>query len=391
MALLHSKVKICGLRVVGLSVGTLAFLQMLDSEVLAQAPNPDVNRTNAVIRQTDALNAANALKKPVPAEKPADEVAPETYPGENADLGPQVLLKQKKKRDPLFEFSSDTMFMWTSNALTAGWSDPANGPRDTGIVAETLSLAFAPKAWDVGSGKLSLRTGYRQVFWVYDVRDRVPINPELGYNGLNLNNFQVSTIFTNARYSFAENWAASFGVDYTRVMNQSPAQDWKIQNFGDTSNFWKESYKDINPNWSLDRSIALGEKAGISLTYSGGYHFSELPTAFPNSSSLGSSYLDKLDNAFTVGFAYLPSQTWMIQPSTRFLHCLFTRTQSASDPGERRRTTSVSPSLTVMWMPKPSLSVRLSTSADFFRSNDSDQPSYNKYDASVGFSINLKF
>jgi hypothetical protein len=47
--------------------------------------------------------------------------------------------------------------------------------------------------------------------------------------------------------------------------------------------------------------------------------------------------------------------------------------------------------LTVMWMPKPSLSVRLSTSADFFRSNDSDQPSYNKYDASVGFSINLKF
>jgi hypothetical protein len=58
MALLHSKVKICGLRVVGLSVGTLAFLQMLDAEAFAQAPNPDVNRTNAMIRQTDALNAA---------------------------------------------------------------------------------------------------------------------------------------------------------------------------------------------------------------------------------------------------------------------------------------------------------------------------------------------
>jgi len=129
------------------------------ADVLAQAPNQAANVTNAVIRQTESMKAADALKSQVPAQKPEEEVAPETYPGESEDLGPQVLLKQKKKRDPLFEFSSDTMFMWTSNALTAGLNDP-NKAR-TSIVSETFSLALAPKAWDVGSGKLSLRTGYR--------------------------------------------------------------------------------------------------------------------------------------------------------------------------------------------------------------------------------------
>ena len=97
----------------------LLILGMQCADVLAQAPNQAANVTNAVIRQTESMKAADALKSQVPAQKPEEEVAPETYPGESEDLGPQVLLKQKKKRDPLFEFSSDTMFMWTSNALNS--------------------------------------------------------------------------------------------------------------------------------------------------------------------------------------------------------------------------------------------------------------------------------
>ena len=358
----------------------LLILGMQCADVLAQAPNQAANVTNAVIRQTESMKAADALKSQVPAQKPEEEVAPETYPGESEDLGPQVLLKQKKKRDPLFEFSSDTMFMWTSNALTAGLNDP-NKAR-TSIVSETFSLALAPKAWDVGSGKLSLRTGYRHTLWIYDIK-------EANSTGLNLNNFQASTVFSNLRYVFAENWAASFGLDYTRVLNSVfSGQNWKIKNFWE--DHWGESYTDINPNWSLERTISIGEKAGLSLTYSGGFHFSK-STGLKSPIGSGMRDLDKLDNALSVGLAYLPSQQWMLQPNIRLLHCYFTRNMTANDPSQNRRTTSLAPGLSVMWMPKPAVSIRLSAAADFFRSNDIDQPSYNKHDFSVGVTANLRF
>lgn len=376
-------------RMISLLGGRVAFgssaafmLGMQCTTALAQAPNPAANATNAVIRQTESMKAADALKSQVPAQKPEEEVAPETYPGESEDLGPQVLLKQKKKRDPLFEFSSDTMFMWTSNALTAGLNDP-NKAR-TSIVSETFSLALAPKAWDVGSGKMSLRTGYRHTLWIFDIKSA-------NSTQLNLNNFQASTVFSNLRYAFAENWAASFGLDYTRVLNRM-LPNWKIQNFWE--DHWGESYTDINPNWSLERTVSMGEKAGLSLTYSGGFHFSKSPS---QKAPIGNGMrdLDKLDNSLSVGFAYLPSQEWMVQPNVRLLHCYFTRnmarSEAAESTGEHRRTVSLAPGVSVMWMPKPAVSIRLSASADFFRSNDIDQPSYNKHDLSVGVTANLRF
>ena len=362
----------------------LLILGMQCADLLAQAPNQAANVTNAVIRQTESMKAADALKSQVPAQKPEEEVAPETYPGESADLGPQVLLKQKKKRDPLFEFSSDTMFMWTSNALTAGLNDP-NKAR-TSIVSETFSLALAPKAWDVGSGKLSLRTGYRHTLWIYDIKSA-------NSTGLNPNNFQASTVFSNLRYVFAENWAASFGLDYTRVLNSIfSGQNWKIKNFWE--DHWGESYTDISPNWSLERTVSIGEKAGLSLTYSGGFHFSK-SSGLKSPNGGGLRDLDKLDNALSVGFAYLPAQQWMVQPNVRLLHSYFTRnnarSQAGDETGEHRRTMSLAPGVSVMWMPKPAVSIRLSAAADFFRSNDADQPSYNKHDFSVGVTANLRF
>jgi hypothetical protein len=359
--------------------GATLIVGMQCATLWAQSPNQAANVTNAMIRQTESMKAADALKSQVPAQKPEEEVAPETYPGESEDLGPQVLLKQKKKRDPLFEFSSDTMFMWTSNALTAGLDDPNNPPKRTPIVSETLSLAFAPKAWDVGAGKLSLRTGYRHTLWIYDIKSA-------NSTQLNLNNFQASTVFSNLRYVFAENWAVSLGVDYTRVLNQelSPVlPNWKIKNFWE--DHWREVYTDINPNWSLERSISLGEKAGLSLSYSGGFHFSK------SGGGAGLRDLDKLDNALSVGIAYMPWQQLMLQPNIRLLNSYFTRNLSASNPGEHRRTNSLAPGFSMMWMPKPAVSIRLCAAADFFRSNDTDQPSYNKHDFSVGVTANFRF
>jgi hypothetical protein len=330
-----------------------------------------------MLQQTEQLKAAQKAVPGKPAAAEEGETAPETYPGESADLGPQMLLKEKKKkRAPLFEASADTMVMWTSNALASPWSQ---GARDSAIFAETASLALAPQAFEVGPGKLSLRTGYRHVFWVYDLRNTAQ-PASIPLNGFN---FQVSTVYLNARYNFLENWNASFGVDHTRVMNlRNAGTKWRSQRLLGPWSSWRESYVDLSPNWSLDRSFSLGEKVGISVSYNGAYHFTE--------TNAGNS-LDKLDSGATVSLMYMPTQTFMVNPSVRFNHGLFTRTHSLADAGEHRRTTSFTPSLTFMWMPKPWVSARIGLSADFFRSNDPEQPSYNKFDVSSGFSLTVKF
>lgn len=360
-------------------LGSLAVMWALAGVSLrAQAPPPapgSAQTTGAVLQQTEQIKAAQAARPTPPAGGAEEgEAAPETYPGESADLGPQTLLK-KKKRPPLFEANADTMIMWTSNALASPWGQA----RDTAIFAETASLTLAPEAVELGPGKLSLRTGYRHVFWVYDLQNTA------GPAQLPLNsfNFQVSSVFLNTRYNFLEKWNASLGVDYTRVMNPATAlYRWRTQRLLGPISYWRESYVDITPSWSLDRSFSLGEKMSLMLSYNGAYHFTE--TAQGNG-------LDKLDSGATVSLIYLPKETLLINPSVRFTHGLYTRTQSGSEPGEHRRTTSVSPGLTVMWMPSPKVAVRAGVSADFFRSNDPDQPSYNKFDVSSGISLTIKF
>ncbi|NBV34801.1 MAG: hypothetical protein EBR81_13695, partial [Proteobacteria bacterium] len=124
------------------------------------------------VRQAEGLRQQAEQREKASSTAPAAEAdgPPETYPGENADLGPQTLLKQKPKAKPLFELSADTMFTWTTNA-----TGDATG-KHAAITAETWSLALAPEAKDIGIGKLGWRAGYRQLFWMYDVWR---IHPEL--------------------------------------------------------------------------------------------------------------------------------------------------------------------------------------------------------------------
>lgn len=346
----------------------------------AQTPAPgNPQAASMVQQQAEQIKRAEALRQPVKPPAEEGEAAPETYPGESEDLGPQMLLK-KKKRKPLFEASLDTSITWTSNASYSSFGSA----RDTAVWNEVASLALAPEAIEVGPGKLSLRTGYRHVLSVNDLSPLVGRDARNNDSLNRLLNVQVSTGFFGAYYNFKEHWNASLGLDYTRVMNGNfkLGEKWRAQRLVGPMKFWTETYVEFNPTWSLSRSFSLGEKLGLTMGYFGGYHFSQ--------TDKGNS-LDKLDSGANASLMYMPTQTLLISPGLRFLYGHFTRTQSASDPGEHRRTTSFAPSLSFMWMPKPWISARVGLSADFFRSNDSDQPSYNKYDVSSGFSLTVKF
>lgn len=326
--------------------------------------------TDIAVRQAESLKQQQAVKNtPETPEEP-----PETYPGENADLGPQMLLKAKKKRPPLFEFSSDTMFTWTSNALSE-----SSDPKKTGIVAETLSLALTPPPFDLGPGKLSLRTGYRHLFWMYDAAKAYE------YRSLNGNNFQMSTLFLGGNYSFAENWNASLGLDFNRIMTAQGLDSWRPDRLTDPSK-WSEVYVEWNPNWGLSRNIPLGDQLNLTLSYSGGYHFTYTD---PNLETRQTNSGDKLDNNLSASLSYAVTDTVMLQPNVRLSHSLYTQPQSSN---VHRQDRGIAPGLTIVWTPSPRVALRWSMSGDFRHSTDQEKsPNCSKFDASTGVSVTLKF
>lgn len=332
------------------------------------------------VRHADTLKQQQAERKKAQsaAEASADE-PPETYPGENRDLGPQLLLKEKPKAKPFVEFSNDTMLLYTTNALSTAIS-----PTTAGIVAETLSLALAPEAFDVGVGKLGLRAGYRHLFWIYD------LPKTSGHENLDGFNFEMSSFFMGANLTFLENWNATFGLDFNRVLVdqevKAGSSSWSL---GRTADYrkWTESYVEWNPNWGLSRNISLADKLSLSISYSGGYRFSKIdPQPLLG---LNSNTLDKLDNALTLSLMWSPSDKLLVLNSLRFSHALYTHKQTDS---VHRRDTTASPSLTFIWTLSPRWSARVSLTGEFRKSNSlPDTNCYNKLDAATGLSLTLKF
>ena len=372
-------------------------LQFVCSGGAFAAPAASSN-TDTAVRQAEALKQQQQQQQQTQSQAPAADEPPETYPGENQDLGPQMLLK-KKKRKPLFEFSNDTMFTWTSNAMST-----ASHPREAGIVAETLSLAVAPEPFDLGPGKLGLRGGFRHLFWMYDAAKLGGMRDTNGvYGTLNGNNFEMSTFFVSGNYSFDENWNASLGLDFNRIMNDSAldssrfasalaasqdrfSSEWSLGRMIDPSK-WTEVYVELNPNWSLTRNIPLGDQTNLTISYNGGYHFTTTD-AVPDTNS-GTNTGDKLDTGVSANLSYAPSQKLMVQPNLRFSQSFYTQPQTTHT---LRRDRTFTPGLMVIWNPSSKVSLRWSVSADFRHSNDQDlSPNCSKLDTSTGVSLNLKF
>ncbi|MEI6715562.1 MAG: hypothetical protein WCO60_17535 [Verrucomicrobiota bacterium] len=328
--------------------------------------------TQTAIQQIDAAKVREKNQVPQTRSKVEGDKVPELYAGESQDLGSQMLLSEK----PVvryFEASADTQLTYTSNAFQDQFD-----PKQTGVWATTLSLAFAPQPWDVGNGKLSFRSGYRHLFWVYDLKDRkLPSDPRY----LNGGNFELSSFFISSRYSFNEHWTASAGVDHNRVM--LGRSTWNLGRLIQTGN-WKEAYTEFNPNWSLDRAFNLTKTLSGSLSYSGGYHFTEtdpLPSRRTN---------DRLDSNLMLSLMYTPIEKWLIQPYVRLGHSAYTRSEmSATSPHRRDLTRSLG--VNVTWSASERVSVRLSVSGEARKSNEPLVNDYSKFDVTSGVSFVIQF
>ena len=364
-----------------IAVGSFALFSSLG---FAQSIPAPPQRTQIAIQQLEALRTREQTTPPALPSKPEGSQVPELYPGESADLGTQMLLREK----PIiryFEFSADTQFSYTSNANLDRYF-----PKDTGVSASTLSLAFAPEAWDVGPGKLNFRAGYRHIFWVYDVQ-------RLDSDGhLNDGNFELSSVFLSGRYTFWEHWSASLGIDHNRVLsgrlrpNEARGYDapsWRWSRLFEPGN-WGEVYTEFSPNWSLDRYFTISPKWSASLGYSGAYHFTHTdpyPTSRVN---------DRVDSNLMASVMFSPSASWMFQPYARVAHSLYTRSgrvDGLAGNNAHRRDLVRSIGLNAVWTLSDRTSVRASVSGEFRNSNDPNITDYGKFDAATGLTFTLRF
>lgn len=250
---------------------TTAFAQISADRAIATTRTPGFRTSDAVLNK--------ALKRAI-----ADR-APELYPGEIDDVGPQFLvLRDRLGADGKatippphrwVEGFADIQLFYTSNALLT-----EKGNQDTGVMVFTVQAAITPPPFPLAGGTASARLGYRHQWWLYSLDNTA--------NQLNNFDFAVSTAFVSLRNSWDDRWVATLGLDYNRYL----AHD----------NEWAEFYTELTPTWSIERNIPLGEKCILTAGYYGAWHWTQtdpLPVKHIN---------DRLDTALglTVTAELLP-------------------------------------------------------------------------------------
>ena len=324
----------------------------LSSSTFVFGQSPQAFRTDGALRQVQSARQ-RAASSPKFRTKPAQtQTAPELYPGESADVGPQYLLleSQAAERRTWWEAAVDAQYFYTSNMFLT-----EKGNTDTGLLISTAYAAFAPPPVSVAGGELAMRVGYRHQRYNYGLDDTS--------NQLNNFDFDVGTVLANARWKRGD-WLATVGIEYNRLLSHEDG--------------WHEFYTEILPGWSLERRIPFGEKHALSVAYVGAYHFTHTdpaPTTDIN---------DRFDSVLAASWSWQFAERLVLQPYYRFQHTHYTEN---SDRNDVFHTVGA----TLAWAFTDWASVRIFSSWELRDSNDETVQDYEKFDTGGGLSFSVQF
>lgn len=326
---------------------------------------PLVAACSTVIAQTAVDRAISATQGTTPAFRStvrdtqllrdaATEQAPELYPGEIEDVGPQFLVAREQKAAPerrLFEAFADTQFYYTSNALLT-----EKGNQDTNVMVITLQAQFNLPQFELAGGTVSPRIGYRHQWWLYSLD-----NTE---NQLNNFDFAVGSLFIGVQHNWGDRWVATASLDYNRFLSKDDG--------------WQEFYTELAPNWSLEHIIPIGEQAQLSLGYYGAYHFTHTdpqPVEHIN---------DRLDSA--LGFTYTRElfTNFFLQTSYRWQWSHYTENSDRNDIYHNA-------SVALVYMFNDWASIRTFVNYENRNSTDDTVADYNKWDSGGGVTFSARF
>jgi hypothetical protein len=263
---------------------TIAASLLLSTAAVAWAQSPAAPDQLDTTRQRQNLEQSGQLLYE------QNETAPELYPHEADDVGPQSVLVARSPRT-LFEGSADSQYYYTDNAFL-----DHTGGVSSGVLVSSAQFAIAPSPYKLGEGQSSPRIGFREQW--YDFLEYQGQNP-------NLDNFDFNaqTAFAEERWTY-KNWSFGGGFDYTRLLT--------------TSNY-RQFYSEYVPRWEASRLFRVGRHQSLSLSYLGYYHFTDASqiTALSNP-----GFFDRLDQVLLATYSWEPAANVIFQPyySLRYSH-----------------------------------------------------------------------
>ncbi len=285
--------------------------------------------------------------------------APELFPGENADVGTQRILRLIPRRK-YFEVVADSQYLFTDNALL---SDQNKQP--TALFVNTIQAAFAPDPYFLGKAQFAPAVGFRSQWFNYDLL------PGSG-NGLNRLDFNAQTAFLNGRYQRGP-WQLYAGFDFTRLVDQGSYQ---------------EAYREYTPTFGIQRFFPVNDRLIFTAGAQFGYHLTELPVT---PTLLRLDVNDRYDGVVNISLNYQFTPRLFLQPYYRFQYTYYPGFSDVLAAGTPRNDVVNTFGAAVVYYFNQTVGVRLFASYEMKASSYSVAFNYHKFDAGGGLSLNFRF
>lgn len=253
----------------------------------------------AEIQNYESRRAATSATASGPAWQDDSQSVPQLVEAEEEDFGVQRIVRMKKYRKWV-EVYLDNQFQYTDNFLLS-----ETAIQDSTVMISTAEFAVAPDAYEIGEGYYSPRIGYRHIWFNYGLGTRA----DTRFNNFD---FDVQTLFTSHSYRFMENWVASLGADFTRLLSHEPPNV-----------DYQEFYKEALINWGMTRLIPIGEETSAYVSVDQSYAFTEVDPVFLSSTLVTPSDVnDRLSNNLTLGLNHKIFDSLSLSPyyQLRFVH-----------------------------------------------------------------------
>lgn len=333
-----------------------ASFTLLVNETRAQVP--------AAVQQSETVQQRRQLEQAAQATE-SGETAPELFPGESSDVGPQSILKIKPRR-AWFEAMADVQYFYTDNMFLN--EDDKQG---ADVLVSTVQFALAPPSYALGDGLFAPRLGYRHEWYdfglasgkevqVYDFATAL-----IRQARLDEFDFYAQTLFADGQWRRG-NWIVDGGFDFKRLMDT-----------GDYDQFYQESVV----RWGLQRLIPLCEKSTLAIAYTGDYRFTDTDLPPP---SLGHDFNDRTDHSLLVNYSASLCKYAVVQPYYRFQYTHFTA-------GENRDDYLNSFGLAIYCSFTQHISARAFVSYDMLESSSATVTDYRNLNAGGGVNFTIRF
>jgi len=304
----------------------------------------------AAIQQLQNNQITRELQSPTP-NLVAGTNAPELYPGENTDVGPQRILRLMP-RNKYFDALFDSQFFYSDNANYASSSQAVPSP----VFVNTAQATLTPPVLDLGEGKVAGAVGFASQWYNY------------GDNRLENLDFNAETVFLSGKYTLGK-WQVGAGVNLTRLVNQ--------QNYNET-------YREVMPNLGLQRVIPLNNNMFFALGDLVDYHVTRTPSVLGSITDVN----DRFDNIASVTFTWQATKHLLIQPSYRFQYSYYQHnTIATTDRNDYLQGLGI----TAAYYFNSNFSVRAFYNYNYRQSSDQLAPPYHEMNGGLGLSLDLKF